>query len=572
MPQPRGRSGRRDGSAVSAARTEPGDGTPTAPGQADRPAASAAVSGASAAADAPELTAEAGGGQTARTAWWLKAPAWCWLIPILVVQAVLSLRLLRADTAFQDEAEYLWAGHLQWADWLHGASAPPFPSYFSGAPVLYPPIGALADSLGGLAGARALSLVFMLGATVLLWGTARRLFGYQAAFFATGLFAVTGPTLHLGAFATYDPMSLFLIALATWLVVRAGQRQEATGWMAAAGVALALANATAYSTALFDPIVIAVAVFVALPRPGGKAAAARAAVLVVVCAALLAGGLLAGGSSYLSGVRQTVLIRAGGAQAPLTVLARSWSWGGLIIVLAGCGVIASLVGRSGRPRCSLLAVLAVASLLGPLEHARLHTTTSLIKHVDLGVWFAAIAAGFAVDRFIEAAPAGRMRAVTLASCALALAFPVTLGAAQARQFATSWPNSGSFTAVFGPLADHGTGHLLVEDPSIAEYYLPAGRDWKRWSSTRNITLPSGASTGGPTRQAGVTGAGNIGVYAEFITSGYFSYVALNYADTTAFDLQLTRDLKRSPRYRPFRVIPYGPDRGTYVVYQLKRGR
>src|SRR5580692_2297360 len=179
--------------------------------------------------------------QTAR----LRLPAGWALLAVLAVQTVLSLRLVRADTAFQDEALYLWAGHLEWAHLLHGAPLPQFPAYFSGAPVIYPPLGALA-------GARILSLVFMLGATVALWFTADRLFGRRASFFAAALFAVLGPTLHLGAFATYDAMALFLLALATWLVVRAGERQDATGWMIAAGAALALANATAYSSALFD--------------------------------------------------------------------------------------------------------------------------------------------------------------------------------------------------------------------------------------------------------------------------------------------------------------------------------
>ena len=91
------------------------------------------------------------------------------LLMVLAVQAALSVRLVWADTAFQDEATYLWAGHLEWAHWLHGTPIPPFPTYFSGAPVIYPPLGALADSVGGLAGARVLSLVFMLGATALLW-------------------------------------------------------------------------------------------------------------------------------------------------------------------------------------------------------------------------------------------------------------------------------------------------------------------------------------------------------------------------------------------------------------------
>ncbi|HEX3925252.1 MAG TPA: glycosyltransferase family 39 protein, partial [Streptosporangiaceae bacterium] len=163
------------------------------------------------------------------------APRWWPLAAVLIVQAVLSLRLVWVNTAFQDEATYLWAGHLEWANWLHGTPVPPFAAYFSGAPVIYPPLGALADSIGGLAAARILSLVFMLGATALLWGAADRLYGRRPAFFAAALFAVMGPTLHLGAFATYDAMAVFLVALATWLVVRAPDSGDATGRMVAAG-------------------------------------------------------------------------------------------------------------------------------------------------------------------------------------------------------------------------------------------------------------------------------------------------------------------------------------------------
>ena len=168
-------------------------------------------------------------------------------------------------------------------------------------------------------------------------------------------------------------------------------------------------------------------------------------------------------------------------------------------------------------------MLAAAAVLGPLEQARLHTLASLNKHVGLGAWFAAIAAGYAVDRFVAAAPAGRSQAITCGACVVALVFPVALGASQSWTFSTDWPNASSFIAILRPLADHGSGHLLVEDASIARYYLPAGSQWQRWSSTRNIVLPSGASTGGPASTAGVTGDGNVGVFAEFITRGYFSY-------------------------------------------------
>jgi hypothetical protein len=501
---------------------------------------------------------------------------WGWagwpLLAVLAVQAVLSLRLIGADTAYQDEAANLWAGHLELAHWLHGAAVPPFPYYFSGSPVIYPPLGALADAVGGLAGARVLSLLFMLGATALMWATAGRLFGRRPAFFAAALFAVLGTTLHLGSFATYDALSVLLIAAAAWLVVSAGSRPDATGRMVTAGVALAVANAAAYSTVLFDLIVLAIAVLTALPA-GRRAVARRCVTLLVVAGALLTAGLLIGGSTYLSGIRRTTLTPMAGTASPFSTLANSFSWTGIIIVLAVCAVIASWVRRQGLAQTLTLAVLAAAAVLGPLEQARLHSAASLDKHVGLGAWFAAIAAGYAADKLVAAAPAGRTRVLTCGACVVALAFPASLGATQSRAFATSWPNSASFTAILRPLADQG-GRLLVEDPAIAEYYLPAGSQWQRWSSTRNIALTAGASTGHPAQDAGVVGAGNPASYAKYIADGYFSIVALNFADTTALDHSIRADLARNPSYHIVQVVPYGIEvppigQGTYVIWRYE---
>jgi len=157
---------------------------------------------------------------------------------------------------------------------------------------------------------------------------------------------------------------------------------------------------------------------------------------------------------------------------------------------------------------------------------------------------------------------------------IALVFPVALGASQSRAFSTSWPNSASFIAILRPLADHGTGRLLVEDPAPARYYLPSGSQWQRWSSTRNIVLPSGASTGGPHESAGVTGPGNPAAYDRFIAQGYFSVVALNFADTTALDHRIAADLRRNPHYHIIQVIPYGIEVapigvGTYVIWRYE---
>ena len=415
----------------------------------------------------------------------------------MAVQALLSLRLVHADTAFQDEAAYLWAGHLQWAHWLHGTPIPPFPAYFSGAPVLYPPLGALADHAGGLAAARVLSLVFMLGATAFLAATATRLFGRRAGLFGAALFAIAGPTLHLGAFATFDAPSLLLTSLAAWLVVRAGERADATAWMAGAGVALALANATAYSSALLDPVIVLLALLTALPRPGSRAAALRVLTLLAATAVPLTAGLLLGGSRYATGILDTTVARVGGTDPVATIAADAGRWVGVVTAVGLCAVVISAARREPGTRTGLLALLTAAALLVPAEQARLQTTASLAKHVTVGAWFAAIAAGYTADWLVAAAPAGRLRALTATAAVVALSFPLSLGAAHSRALATAWPSSYSLDAILGPLTRPAGARLLVEDPSIAEYYLPAGRSWKRWSSTRNITLPSGASTGGP---------------------------------------------------------------------------
>ena len=497
------------------------------------------------------------------------------LLAVLATQSILTLRLVRADTVFQDEALYLWAGHLEWANVLHGTPLPQFPSYFSGAPVIYPPLGALADSLGGLTGARILSLVFMLGATVVLWATASRLFGRRAAFFAAALFAVLGPTLHLGSFATYDAMSLFLMALAVWLVVRAGQRHDATGWMVAAGAVLALANATSYSSALFDPVVVLLALLTAFPKPGGKLAAGRALTLLAVMVALLTSALLIGGSRYVYGIDVTTLERAPSTNSPLTVIAHFWSWTGVIVIAAFCGVVISWVSQPRRAQAWLVTLLAGAIVLVPAEQASLYTTASLNKHGAMGAWFAAIAAGYAVDKLIEISLAGNMRAVTCAACVVALSFPAVLGASQSRAFSTSWPDSAAFVAILGPLVDHSTGRLLVEDPSIPEYYLPAGTQWQRWSSTRNIIGLQGEPTGGPSDQAGIVGGGNAGTFAMYIREDYFSLVAINFSDTVALDKSIAADLHRNHRYHIIQIVPYGagpsgPTPGTYVIWQRER--
>jgi hypothetical protein len=467
-----------------------------------------------------------------RPGWRARAAARWPLLAVLVVQAGLSLRLIWSNTAFQDEALYLRAGHLEWARWLHHAPIPDFPAYFSGAPVVYPPLGALADSIGGLAAARILSLCFMLGVTSLLWATTARLYGQRAALLAAGLFATLAGTQFLGAFATYDAMALSLLALAAWLGVRSADCRfwTRTALGLAAGVSLAIADAAKYATALFTPVVLVVVALAVWRRQPGSAWLAAVLVVLWSWLTLILLAIAVGGRQYWLGVTTSTLARPQSDAAVTTVLKSAYVWTSLILVLAVIGaVLAALSTTRGK---LLPAVLATAALLAPAEQARLHTTVSLQKHVVFGAWFAAIAAGYAMARFSRVDP-GRGWAAVLALPIVASTLFGSMG--QAAALYRVWPNAAGVVAVLRSAAHSHPGHYLAEDYDVEAFYLRDDVPWERWSSTYNPFSYQGLPPGLPSYQAA-------------ISSHYFSLVILDFGDTEATDLQITADMRRAGGY------------------------
>lgn len=481
---------------------------------------------------------------------------WIPLLVVLAVQGWLASRLLWANTAFTDEASYLVTGHLEWAHWLHGTPIPSFPTYLSGAPVIYPPLGAVADSIDGLTGARLLSMAFMLGSTWLLWATTSRLFGKRAGFFAAALFALLGPTLKLSAFATYDAMAVFLIALATWCAVRAGQSKGVSRWMVAAACSLVLADVTAYSYAIMDPVVIGVVLLAGWPLPSVKGAMSRAVALIAYTVALVIGLLTIAGGLYDVGIERTVLDRALGTDTPRLVLTDTAHWIGIVVILALVAILVSLKCEREPARRVLLAMLVVAALLVPLEQARLHTTVSLDKHADMGAWFAAIAAGYAVSRLTNLRGPRILRILATGLAAVALVFPGRIALSQGRALFASWPNSANFVAYLRPLLEESSGHLLVETPSIAEYYIPqVGSQWTRWSSTSSIRLNDDQSV---TFGSNVLGVGNPETYISYIKKQFFTVIVLAPSQSSGqFDTDLTNYLDQDPDYVPLRQLNSG---------------
>jgi Dolichyl-phosphate-mannose-protein mannosyltransferase len=483
------------------------------------------------------------------------------VITILTIQAVLSIRLMWSNTAYIDEATYAWAGHLEVAHWLHGTPAPPFQTWFSGAPAIYPPISAVADGIGGLIGVRILSLVFMLGATALLWGITSRLFGSRAAFFAAALFAVLGPTQFLGALGTYDAMALLFVAISAWCAVAARDHGDSTALLVASAFALALANATKYATALFDPVVVVLAALAVAQKRGAKPALGRAGYLAAVVTALLAALLALGGPLYMAGVMYTTLARAIGHDSSALVLEDSWKWVGIVWILAWLGVIISLR-RGSKAQTLMLALLAAAGLLAPLEQARIHTVTSLHKHVDFGAWLAAPAAGYALAQLSRISKRRSLSFTVAGLIAAAAILPaVAVGSAQARSLFQGWPDSSLVIAKLRNLIRSHPGSYLAEDYDIPGYYLENSVSWQRWSDTWYFAYtPPGA-------RRPLTGAA---AYQAAITRHYFSLVLLDFFATPGTDRQIVADMQRTGDYQIVAVVhsSFGP----YTVWAYRPGQ
>ncbi len=500
---------------------------------------------------------------------WQRLTSGPWpLVAILVGQAALSLRLVWSNTAFGDEALYLWAGHLEWTHWEYGTPVPNFAAYFSGAPVVYPPLAAVADSLGGLAGARILSLFFMLGATALLYTTTIRLFGSrQTALFACALFVSVGPTADLGAFATYDAMAIFLLALATRLAISSGGRTSEL-LLACAALSMALADSAKYASLLWNPVVIALA---GLAAGGGFwRAAARAFRLTCYSAAVLMPALFVlGGEQYMRGISFTTLDRyaATNAVSAAAILTNSAYWAGLLAFLALVGVVAARSASSAssappaasappagqmcgrRPRLTA-AVLAAAVFLAPLHQAQIHTLTSLYKHIVFGCWFGAAAAGVALAkaRSVNEAKGWRIGVA-------AVVFVAILGVGQASNMFAFWPDSARMIAAIRRALPTANGQLLAAnaDGHVINYYLGS------LAGPNGVSDPDSAA---PREMRAMINEGAFSIVIADLPCG---------ADPG--ECQVLKEVAATHQYRAWSVIPWS-DRfgsGKYVILRRKDG-
>lgn len=471
------------------------------------------------------------------------------LLLILIMQAALTLRM--NNTAFEDEALYLYVGHLEIGHLLHGTSLQGnYPSYFSGAPVLYPVLGAFADNIGGLAAARAVSLLEMLTVTALIYTMSRRLFNERVGLCAALIFSVSEPTLFLGHLATYDASALFLLAVAAWLVVRTATFRWPVYLLAAPIVVLAVA--TKYATLLFVPSLIVLAGLAAWPKLGVYPAVSRTIALTASVLGLLAGSLYVAGPEYLAGIKSTTLQRVQSNASTASLLWDSAQWVGLPLILAIIGAVAYAIrpatetgariasAGSRIRRTTLGVVMAGSTLLAPAEQMRIHTFVSLQKHVGFGLLFAAPIAGVGLVRIIG----DHFRRVQIGIAIWGAA--LVLGMTQSNGLFDVWANSSAFVSDMARYLKPGA-HYLVEVDEVPIYYLRGHPDAQpdQFTSTFNFEYetPKGQFLSGDA------------AYVAAIDNAYFQMVAYDKGTTPATDAIIARALTTNPHYRLANAVP-----------------
>jgi hypothetical protein len=453
------------------------------------------------------------------------------------------------NTAFEDEALYLYSGRMEIGHLLHGAALQGnYASYFSGAPVLYPVLGAALNAVGGLALARALSLVEMLAVTAMLYAISRYLFNERVALCAAALFSVSEPALFVGHLATYDASCLFLLAAAATIAVRSSGCRWPVFLLAAPLAALAVA--VKYAGALYVPTIAV------LPALAGWPVRGRRVLWYPVAFCLVVGGLLAlglhlGGHVYLEAITGTTTNRAQGGTPDTVILRESAEWGGVVTLLAGVGAVAytwrartepgELIGRSGgRLRRALLGtVMYGTAFLAPAYQMHLHTDVSLLKHVGFGLFFAAPVAGVGLARLMG--DHFRRPQFGIAVWCVALA----LGMGQSLSLYHAWPATDPFVSAFSKYLAPDARYL-VEVQEVPIYYLEGNPDAQpdQFWSTYNITYIN-------SRGQVLTGSAG---FTAAVEAAYFRVIAYDNTVTPGADKVIERAIASSHSYYLAKVV------------------
>lgn len=473
---------------------------------------------------------------------------------LLVLQCVAMFTL--RNTAFQDEALYLYAGTDLWQSWQTGR--PPlenYASYFSGTPAFYPVLAGWLNSLGGLELARTFSSVCVLWITYAAYNVGRHLFGRRAGLAGATVLAVQGSLLFIGRLATYDALCLALLALAAVISVRTGRAWWRIPLVALVCIAAALAK---YAGAAFVPMVVVLLLTRLRWRRQRRLSIAVGTLAAVSLAATVVWALTSVDPGLVQGLMRTTAYRVVAAPASRVHLLRQLGTvAGPAILMGVFGSILAIWRRHHATRVVAIAALGT-TLLAPAYHIVQAEPVSMDKHVAFGLFFAAPMIGYACNTMLTLV--GRLEWKSrVAGVAVILLF-FGSGLQQAQSMYARWPNSSTMVHTLRQIVGSGNTRILAEEFEVPRYYLaglPSAQDWQftglnhfDYTTADRTTLHATAA------------------YRQALKDGYFGVVVFRYGPSRDLALDLTHEMMSTGQYQEVTVpAKTGQDDSPYRIFR-----
>jgi 4-amino-4-deoxy-L-arabinose transferase-like glycosyltransferase len=370
------------------------------------------------------------------------------------------------------------AGHdLQAAtSWIFGSS-------------FYPMAAALSSRVAGVVGLRGLSAILSTVAALFMFLAAWRLFNIKSALWALFIFGITGSSINIGQFATYDVMALPFLAITLYCIVSAAvtdDEQHETTYLLVGGLMFSLSFLAKYIALIYLPtfMVIGVALFIRERKPVRPLFDRFLIVAAVIIGAYIF-FFLSDLIQVLSGKTATQIIDR------LIILRLIVEENGLAFVLAAVGAgfaawalmshTTTVTGRTKFLVPVVVFIVLVSTMALPLYHLVSSNVRALEKHCVYALIFVAPLAGYGVASLINKAQQAHHERIKMIGSVVTIATLVWFTNYSLDRnwgFQNSWPN---VSHVIDYLREKGVNQhslILAAGANVYEYYF----DFDIWSS------------------------------------------------------------------------------------------